>query len=225
MINFDASILNYFFNAGLVVKIVMLILIMASIFSWTFILQRRAYFKSLQRADANFKKQFLQNDNLMRLYQRVELDDNDLGLANIFRAGFQEYLALKEQVTFNTDRIIDSTQRAMRAAQIHLQEQFENKLSFLAIVGTTSPYIGLFGTVWGIMQSLRALASNTQQASISMVAPGIAEALVATALGLFAAIPAVIAYNRYVARSNQCLNRLEAFQEELTNTLLRDAQK
>jgi biopolymer transport protein TolQ len=144
------------------------------------------------------------------------------GLEAIFYAGFKEFTRFRKQAGATLNTVMENTTRAMRVAQMREQEKLETHLSFLAIVGSISPYVGLFGTVWGIMQAFRALA-NVQQATISMVAPGIAEALIATALGLFAAIPAVIAYNRYVAGINRLMSRFDAFQEEFTNILIRQS--
>jgi biopolymer transport protein TolQ len=146
------------------------------------------------------------------------------GMEAIFQAGFKEFVRFRKQPQASMEDVMDNTRRAMRVAQMREQDKLETHLPFLAIVGSTSPYIGLFGTVWGIMQAFRALA-NVQQATISMVAPGIAEALIATALGLFAAIPAVIAYNRFITAIGRLMNRFDAFQEELTNILMRQSHQ
>lgn len=149
------------------------------------------------------------------------------GVEAIFHAGFKEFLRFHKQAgtTASVDGVVDNTRRAMHVAQMHEQNKLEKHLQFLAIVGSTSPYVGIFGTVWGIMQAFRALATNAQQATIAMVAPGIAEALIATALGLFAAIPAVVAYNRFVSDINRLLNQFDAFQEEFTNIIVRQSHQ
>lgn len=222
--NYDATLLGYFLNASLVVKCVMAILAGASIFSWAYILQRSFYLKEMKNAANKFEHAFWAGEDLATLYtagsrQRASLE----GVEAIFQAGFQEFVRFRKQAGASLTLIMENTKRAMRVAQMREQDKLETHLPFLAIVGSTSPYIGLFGTVWGIMQAFRALA-NVQQATIAMVAPGIAEALIATALGLFAAIPAVIAYNRFVTDIGRLMNRFDAFQEELTNTLIRQAQ-
>lgn len=219
--NYDASLINYFMNASLVVKSVMVLLVGASIFSWASILQRFLYLREIKRNARNFEADFHSGEDLSQLYAQNRHSKE--GIETIFRAGYKEFTRFHRQANATIHVIIENTKRAMRVAQMREQDKLENYLPFLAIVGSTSPYIGLFGTVWGIMQAFRALA-NVQQATISMVAPGIAEALIATALGLFAAIPAVIAYNRFVTDINRVMNRYDAFQEELTNLLIRQAQ-
>ncbi|TAK72299.1 MAG: protein TolQ [Gammaproteobacteria bacterium] len=203
----------------------MVILISASIFSWTYILQRTFYLNDMNKIDKKFEKEFWSGEDLAQLYADSKRHKGVLeGIEAIFHAGFKEFLRFRKPTgqTAALDVVMDNTKRAMRAAQMREQEKLEQHLPFLAIVGSTSPYIGLFGTVWGIMQAFRALAT-VQQATISMVAPGIAEALIATALGLFAAIPAVIAYNRLMTSIGQLMNRFDAFQEEFTNILIRQS--
>lgn len=220
--NFDASLFNYFLNAGLIVKCVMLILIGASIFSWSYILQRTFYLQDVNKSSSKFELAFWSGEDLSKLYTEGKKEHNP-GLETIFNAGFKEFLRFRKQGVANTNLVVENTKRAMRAAQMREQDKLETHLPFLAIVGSTSPYVGLFGTVWGIMTAFRALA-NVQQATIAMVAPGIAEALVATALGLFAAIPAVIAYNRLITDIGRLMNRFDAFQEEFINILIRQTQ-
>lgn len=222
--NIDSSFLAYFINAGLVVKLVLLLLVVGSIASWTYIFQRSFYFKSLRRSTTAFEEVFWSGGDLSKLYADSLRDKaNQNGLQAIFRAGFKEFLRLHKQAGMTAEGIMENVKRAMRVAQMREQDELELHLPVLATVGSTSPYIGLFGTVWGIMLSFRALA-HVQQATISMVAPGIAEALIATAMGLFAAIPAVIAYNRFSNDTNLLLNRFDAFQDEFTNILFRQAQ-
>lgn len=222
--NFDFTLLNYFMNAGLIVKGVMMVLAIASIFSWTYILQRTFYLKDINKSAGKFEMDFWSTADLPRLYRESTRRDRDLeGMEAIFYAGFKEFIQFRKQAGATLEQVMENTRRAMRAAQMREQDKLETHLPFLAIVGSTGPYIGLFGTVWGIMQAFRAL-ENVQQAAISMVAPGIAEALIATALGLFAAIPAVIAYNRFITDIGRLMNRFDAFQEEFTNMLLRQSQ-
>ena len=221
---YDATLLTYFLQAGLVVKCVMVLLVGASIFSWAYILQRGFYLTDLNKAITKFETTFWSGEDLAKLYAEGTKRKGAIeGMEAIFHAGFKEFLRFRRQSGIALDTIIENTKRAMRVAQMREQDKLEQRLSFLAIVGSTSPYVGLFGTVWGIMQAFRALA-NVQQETIAMVAPGIAEALIATALGLFAAIPAVIAYNRFITSVNRLLNRYDAFQEELTNIFIRQSQ-
>lgn len=222
--NYDASLINYFLHASIVVKIVMSLLGIASVFSWAYIFQRAWYLSAMNRAATRFEEAFWSGEELKQLYLDSNKKRGSLkGLEAIFNAGFKEFHRFKKQMNVPLETIMDNTKRAMRIAQVREQDKMERQLSYLAIVGSTSPYVGLFGTVWGIMQSFRALA-NVQQATISMVAPGIAEALIATALGLFAAIPAVIAYNYFVTTINRLINRMNTFEEELTNILIRQSQ-
>ena len=223
--NFDASLLNYFLHAGLVVKCVMIILAGASVFSWTYILQRRAYLQSVKREGRKFETAFWSGEDLSKLYAEGAKHKGALdGVESIFHAGFKEFIRFRKQASASLEQVMENTRRAMKVAQMREQDKLETHLPFLAIVGSTGPYVGLFGTIWGIMQAFQALA-NVQQATISMVAPGIAEALIATALGLFAAIPAVIAYNRFVTEIGGLMNRCDAFQEEFTNILIRQSHQ
>jgi biopolymer transport protein TolQ len=202
----------------------MLILLTASIFSWAYIFQRGFYIKDINRSAAKFEHAFWSGEEMSKLYALSERQNKPLtGIEAIFHAGFHEFQRFQKQAGATLAVIMENTKRAMRVAQMREQDKLETHLSFLAIVGSTSPYVGLFGTVWGIMQAFGALA-NAQQATISMVAPGIAEALIATALGLFAAIPAVVAYSRFITSIGRTMNRFDAFQEELTNILIRQSQ-
>ena len=220
----DSSLWAYFMNAGIVVKLVLLLLITASILSWTYILQRGFFIKSVRRSSEEFETQFWSGGDLSNIYAESMRRKAGLqGTEAIFFAGFKEYLRLNKQIGVNAESIMENAKRSMRVAMMREQDKLEISLPVLATVGSTSPYVGLFGTVWGIMLSFRAMA-NVQQATISMVAPGIAEALIATAMGLFAAIPAVVAYNRYMTEINRLLNRFDAFQDEFSNILFRQAQ-
>ena len=223
--NYDATLVSYFLHASIVVKAVMVILVGASIFSWTYILQRGFYLTEVNKSAKRFENHFWAGEDMSKLYVEGTQHKRSLeGVEAIFHAGFKEFLRFRKQAGATMDLVMENTRRAMRVAQMREQDKLETHLPFLAIVGSTGPYVGLFGTVWGIMQAFRALA-NVQQATISMVAPGIAEALIATALGLFAAIPAVIAYNRFVTDIGRLMNRFDAFQEEFTNILIRQSQQ
>lgn len=217
----DTSIFHYFFQASWVVRIVMLLLVSASIVSWMCIFERYWVIKQTQNATLQFEKKFWSGDDLNQLYNQASQYKE--GLFSIFCAGFKEFLRFRKQIHSPSQDLFHNTKRALVSAQMREQNRLEKQLPYLAIIASTSPYIGLFGTVWGIMQAFHGIASS-QQATIAMVAPGIAEALVATAMGLLAAIPAVIAYNRFAAEINELLIRFEAFQEEFTNILVRQTQ-
>lgn len=218
----NQSLISLFLNASLLVKIVMLMLIAVSIVSWTLIFQRYQLFKQTQKSLDDFEQLFWSGSDLSKLYQRVSSSRKGLaGNEIIFVAGFKEFVKLKKQ-SAQPQAIMEGAQRAMRVALSREVERLEMHLPFLATVASVSPYVGLFGTVWGIMNSFRALGS-VQQATLSMVAPGISEALVATAIGLFAAIPAVVAYNRFSNRLQSFSNRYSTFLEEFTSILHRQA--
>ncbi len=206
-------------NAGWVVQLVMLILFLASMVSWVMIIQRFLYFRRTRQAMTGFEDTFWSGIDLSELY-RKQADGEMSGGEMIFRAGFKEYSRLRQQS--DADAVMEGCQRAMRVALSREEEKLDKHLAFLATVGSTSPYVGLFGTVWGIMNSFRSLA-NVQQATIATVAPGISEALIATAIGLFAAIPAVIAYNRFSTHSDGLLKCYQTFMEEFSSILHRQA--
>ena len=219
--NETLSITDLLLNASFVVQLVMVILALASLASWVMIFQRGFALASVRRQATKFENAFWSGEDLGKLY--VDLADEEagnIGLENIFCSGFKEFSRASQRKNPDSDRVMQNVQRAMRVALSREEERLETHLTFLATVGSTSPYIGLFGTVWGIMNSFRGLAM-VNQASLSVVAPGISEALIATAMGLFAAIPAVIAYNRYSARVEVLLNRFEAFTEEFSSILAR----
>lgn len=210
MVN-HASVLGYFMQAGLVVKTVMLILLVASVVCWTLILQRAWFFNQKKQLCDAFHRRFWDCSDLSKLYADVDSNiDDKQGLASIFHAGFKEYVRSRKQGYVS----IEPIQRVMQINHSKEAIQLGEHLPFFASVGSIAPYVGLFGTVWGIMTSFQALG-QAQQATIAMVAPGISEALVATALGLFTAIPAVIAYNRFSTRATDLLDRYEVFQDEL----------
>jgi biopolymer transport protein TolQ len=209
-------------NASVVVQLVMLILFLLSVISWAMIAQRSLYFRRAQQLNKQFEEEFWSGVDLSKLYKRSVDASQMSGSEAIFRAGFKEYSRLRQQGGADADALMEGCTRVMRVALSHEEEKLDKHLPFLATVGSTSPYIGLFGTVWGIMNSFRNLA-NVQQATIATVAPGISEALVATAIGLFAAIPAVIAYNRFAARSDSLLKQYQNFSDEFTSILHRQA--
>ena len=217
----DLSFVHLIMNASLVVKCVMLALLVVSLVSWTMIFNKRvALGRAKQEAD-KFEDQFWSSEDLSPLYNRITgKRDSVTGMEKMFEVGFKEFLRLRTKEKKDPDTMLEGAQRSMRIAMNKEVDYLETSLSFLATVGSTSPYVGLFGTVWGIMNSFRALG-NVQQATISMVAPGIAEALVATAMGLFAAIPAVIAYNRYSNDVERLINRYDNFLEEFSTILQR----
>lgn len=223
------SVWSLVVNAGLLVQAVMLILLLASVVSWMMIVQRFIYYAFAKRSFRAFEKQFWSGIDLNQLYREGNSKSDPgaagfVGLESLFRSGFKEFTRLRQQVGADSDAVMEGTQRAMRVAMSREEEKLDIHLPFLATVGSISPYIGLFGTVWGIMNSFRGLA-NVHQATLASVAPGISEALIATAMGLFAAIPAVIAYNRYSTLSDTMLNNYETFAEEFTSILHRQAHK
>ena len=213
-------------EASITVQLVMFVLFMASVVSWGMIVQRALLLRRAKKQFADFEQTFWSGIDLGQLYRdgssRLEANGQIEGVENLFRAGFKEFTRLRQQAGLESDAIMEGAQRAMRVALSREIEFLEHHLPFLATVGSTSPYVGLFGTVWGIMHSFRGLA-NMHQATLATVAPGISEALVATAMGLFAAIPAVIAYNRYSAQADNLIANYETFAEEFSSILHRQA--
>lgn len=219
--NVDTSFFSYFLDSSSVIKIVILMLISASLISWTFIIQRALLLKQTKAAMIKFEDTFWSGADLNKLYNDItHRKENSEGMEHIFVAGFKEFLRLRKQPAMTSPMMMEGIQRAMRIARSREMEKLEQHLSFLATVGSTSPYVGLFGTVWGIMTAFHALGS-VQQATISMVAPGISEALITTAMGLFAAIPAVIGYNRFANDVERLLNQYDTFHDEFSNILSR----
>ena len=211
----QANVLMYFLQAGLVVKTVMILLLAASISSWTLIFQRAWFFKQKKQATERFNRSFWDSNDLSKLYADVESNANEQeGMAAIFHAGFKEFVRARKQ----GEVVLEPIQRVMQIIHSKEAEKLEQHLPFFASVGSIAPYVGLFGTVWGIMTSFQALG-HAQQATIAMVAPGISEALIATAIGLFAAIPAVIAYNRFNNQVNKLKNYYDTFETELMHIL------
>jgi len=219
----DHSFIDLILNASLVVQLVMLILVLASVISWTMIFNKRLLLKHSKNDADTFEERFWSSEDLSPLFNRITTGRYESsGMEKIFEAGYKEFSRLQKQESIDPEAILNGAQRSMRIAMNKEVDHLETNLSFLATVGSTSPYIGLFGTVWGIMNSFQALGT-VQQATISMVAPGISEALVATAMGLFAAIPAVIAYNRYSNDVERLINRYDNFLEEFSSILHRHA--
>jgi biopolymer transport protein TolQ len=219
----DMSFAHLILGASFVVQVVMLLLLAVSMVSWTMIFRRRSALKAAQTAADDFEDRFWSGGELAGLYREVSASERDpIGMAGIFQAGFSEYARLRKQEGIDARSEVEGAQRVMRVVLSRETDDLETHLSFLATVGSTSPYVGLFGTVWGIMNSFRSLG-NAQQATLSMVAPGIAEALIATAMGLFAAIPAVIAYNRYSHDVERLINRYDNFLEEFSTILQRQS--
>ena len=218
----DMSVLSLVTGASVLVQIVMLMLVLASLFSWYYIFLKVFTFRRAARLADEFEKTFWSGADLNELYQRaIEKRSSASSLERIFESGFREFIKLRKP-GMEVGDVMDGVRRAMRATYQREMERLESYLSFLATVGSVSPYVGLFGTVWGIMNSFRSLA-NVAQATLGTVAPGIAEALIATAMGLFAAIPAVVAYNHFAGDINRIATRCDSFMEEFSNILQRQA--
>jgi len=220
----DMSFLSLVMEASLIVQLVLLALLLASIASWAVILRKRGTLRAAIRKADRFETEFWSGGDLSAMYRRISGSDAAaIGMDGMFEAGFREFSRLRDQEGLEPGNILEGCRRAMRVSQMRESDRLEQNLAMLATVGSTSPYVGLFGTVWGIMNSFRALG-NVQQATLAMVAPGIAEALVATAMGLFAAIPAVIAYNRYADQVGRLESRYDTFMEEFSTILHRYAR-
>ncbi|MGB0473564.1 MAG: protein TolQ [Porticoccaceae bacterium] len=220
----NLSIVSLILNASLLVQLVMAILLIASVVSWVMIIQRGIYLRNAEVDYKNFEDTFWSGVDLNNLYrelsQLAQENGGTQGVENVFRAGFREFSRLNSGDGVDPDAVMEGTDRAMRVALSREEEKLSANLPFLASVASVSPYIGLFGTVWGIMNSFRGLAM-VQQATLATVAPGISEALIATAMGLFAAIPAVLAYNRYAAKVETINACYETFAEEFSSILHR----
>jgi biopolymer transport protein TolQ len=228
----DLSFISLISNASLLVQLVMALLLLVSIMSWTYIFRKMFAIKSAQTQTEEFERAFWSGGNLNALYEEATSNRRRSGgksgaLERIFESGMGEFIKGKATFagkgTVDPGNMIDGARRAMRAAYQREMDALESHLAFLASVGSVSPYVGLFGTVWGIMNAFRGLA-NVQQATLASVAPGIAEALIATAIGLFAAIPAVVAYNRYSHDIDRLAIRFESFIEEFSNILQRQVR-
>ncbi|MES9990785.1 MAG: protein TolQ [Candidatus Thiodiazotropha sp.] len=219
----DLTITHLILNASPVVQFVIALLVFASLSSWSMIFDRMRVLKRAGRAADEFEGRFWSGGDLAELYRQIEREtDDESGMAAIFRAGFREFARLRTKGHKDPMAMVQGAQRSMRVSLNREVDRLESHLSTLATIGSTSPYVGLFGTVWGIMNSFTALG-NVKQATLALVAPGIAEALIATAIGLFAAIPAVVAYNRYSNDVERLNNRYDDFVEEFATILQRQA--
>jgi biopolymer transport protein TolQ len=218
----DLQVWQLILQASWMVKGVMFILLMASVTSWMIIFRKRMALAAAEKGAEAFEERFWSGIDLTALYEKVSRSTSSDGLEQIFESGFKEFTRMREQGRMTPAVLVEAAQRGMRIALVRETDRLENHLSYLATVGSTSPYIGLFGTVWGIMTSFHQLA-NVNQATLAMVAPGRSEALIATAMGLFAAIPAVIAYNRYSNQVERLETRYESFTEEFSSILQRQA--
>ena len=219
----ELSILELFLNASIVVKSVIILLLLASIISWMVIFERWLYINKVSQEFLAFESRFWSDSGLEALLAESQEEGHQtIGAEYLFQIGFLDYKRLKNE-NIDSETIMSSVQRNMRAALGKEQTLLEKHLPFLATVASVSPYIGLFGTVWGIMNSFRGLAGSSQ-ATLSAVAPGISEALIATAIGLFAAIPALIAYNKFISESDSLVSNMEGFKEEFSAVLHRDIQ-
>jgi biopolymer transport protein TolQ len=218
------SIIRLVVQASIPVQIVIAILLLASLYSWAIIFRKRLVIGRSRREADQFENHFWSGGDLAQLYRTIESRGGATGMASIFEFGFREFARLRQQTLTNADQLLEGSRRAMRVAQLKEIDRLEQSLATLATVGSTSPYVGLFGTVWGIMSAFSSLG-NVQQATLAMVAPGISEALVATAFGLFAAIPAVVAYNRFADQVTRLEMRFDAFTEEFSTILQRHAAR
>jgi biopolymer transport protein TolQ len=219
----ESSFWHLIANASIIVQFVMLLLVFISVTSWWVIFKKFMVLARARTAADEFEDTFWSGIDLTSLYNRIERRKEEAyGMEAVFLAGFREFLRLRAQPNADSESLVSGTQRAMRAALSREIDDLETHLPVLATAGSVSPYIGLFGTVWGIMNAFRAIGA-AQQATLPHVAPGIAEALIATAMGLFAAIPAVMAYNRYAYHVDRLENRYDTFMEEFANILQRQA--
>ena len=220
----DLSIIRLVLDASIPVQLVLALLAFASVMSWAIIFSKRAVISRARQEADQFETNFWSGGDLAQLYRAVESRGRTTGMANIFELGFREFARLRQQGQVPAEQLLEGARRSMRVAQLKEIDRLEHSLSTLATVGSTSPYVGLFGTVWGIMSAFASLG-NAQQATLAMVAPGISEALITTAIGLFAAIPAVIAFNRYADQVGRLEVRYDAFMEEFSSILQRHAAR
>ena len=220
----DISVLNLFLEAGMVVKTVMLLLLLASVLTWIVVVERYNFYKKIKYINTSFHKRFWSGEDLNVLYDEIELENIPLyGSLSVFQSAFKEFKQLNPQEVI-TELDLEGINRCMRVAIAADEEEMNKHLPFLANVGSVSPYVGLLGTVWGIMTSFQGLSDATQ-ATINAVAPGISEALVATAMGLFAAIPAVIAFNKYTSELETMSQSTLIFSEELASIFYKQSIK
>lgn len=223
--NTDLSIVRLILDASIVVQLVLVMLLIASIASWAVIIDKRRVLKQALKSAGEFETSFWSGVDLSSLYRDIaRADATPLGMAGIFEAGFREFGRLKQESGLGAEQVIEGSRRAMRVSRLREMDRLESSLAFLATVSSTSPYVGLFGTVWGIMSAFYSLG-NVQSATIAVVAPHISEALIATAMGLFAAIPAGIFFNRYADRVGRLEVRYDTFMEELSAIFQRNAAR
>ena len=220
----DLSILQLILEATVVVQLVMLLLLAASVYAWAIVFRKRRTLRLANATQARFEREFWSGGDLGVLYRNIESRGDVQGIEAIFQAGFREFARQRQQGVDVADELLEGARRAMKAQQIKEIEHLEHQISTLATIGSTSPYVGLFGTVWGIMHAFVGLGS-VQQATLATVAPGIAEALIATAMGLLAAIPAVVAYNRFADQVWRLESRYDAFMEEFSTILQRSVPR
>lgn len=218
------SVVQLILDASLPVQLIMALLVAMSVLSWTRILTKAVEVRTARRHTEDFERAFWSGTDLNHIYQQVSAKQDGIGMEKIFQSGFAEFLKLRRQPGGELSDIMDGTRRAMKAAAQRELDELDRHTSFLATVGSVSSYIGLFGTVWGIMHAFIGLG-NAGNATLATVAPGIAEALIATAIGLFAAIPAVVAYNRFAYDIDRFATRFDTFMEEFSNILQRQAAK
>ena len=220
----ELSIVSLVANASLLVQAVMALLMVVSLLSWTTIFRKWFQIREAREATEQFEGDFWKDRDLGALFQQLREGKRESGsLARIFESGMSEFIKTRQQKPGDVQAMLDGARRSMRASYQREMDSLESNLAFLASTGSVSPYVGLFGTVWGIMNAFRGLA-NVQQATLASVAPGIAEALVATAIGLFAAIPAVVAYNRFAHDIDRLSTRFDTFVDEFLNILQRQAR-
>jgi biopolymer transport protein TolQ len=221
--NMDFSIASLILNASPIVQMVLLLLLIASVGSWTIIIEKSRMLKQSVAAADEFESRFWSGGDLASMYRDIaRSSETHMGMAGIFKSGFREFGRLQKQKGLSGDQMLEGARRAMRVSQMREVDRLENNLAVLATVGSTSPYVGLFGTVWGIMNTFQSLAT-VQSATLALVAPGISEALIATAMGLVAAIPAVIAFNHYADKVGRLEVRFDTFMEEFSAILQRHA--
>jgi biopolymer transport protein TolQ len=219
----NITLISLVTQASVLVQLVMLLLLGVSVMSWWYIFHKMFMIRRASKKTDAFEREFWSGPGLNELYQNAASSRHDSGaMERIFEAGFREFMKLRRQPGVEAGGLMEGARRAMRATYQREMDRLEANLSFLATVGSVSPYVGLFGTVWGIMNAFRGL-SNVVQATLAHVAPGIAEALIATAMGLFAAIPAVVAYNHYTHDIDRLAIRFETFIEEFSNILQRQS--
>jgi biopolymer transport protein TolQ len=220
----DMSIVRLVLQASIPVQLVLALLAFASVMSWAIIFNKSALIRRARREADQFETSFWSGGDLAQLYRTVESKGRTTGMASIFEMGFREFARMRQQGAVPVDQLLEGARRSMRVGQLKEIDRLEHSLSTLATVGSTSPYVGLFGTVWGIMSAFASLG-NAQQATLASVAPGISEALITTAIGLFAAIPAVIAFNRFADQVGRLEVRYDSFMEEFSSILQRHAAR